>query len=240
LVKPPSVHLSELRALANCDRRRGALHGQGCTLEVVGEPLEPDARFMYDRLQDKVAALEARVLAFAEAVRTKYGVQHFHAAHMASQERVRPATFPLGPKSPLAAVQVAMLERRRWQEGRLASATAHSPLPHPHLLSHLHNYPVSWSGRGATTPDVETVQRALTLRPAAAQRVRWCSPPLPPQVVVVGRIVCDAEGRLNERSVLLEGSIKHSAGHRVRLELRDVPSFSLFPGMVGAAGGGKE
>ena len=51
-------------------------------------------------------------------------------------------------------------------------------------------------------------------------------------VTVVGRVVCDSEGRLNEASVQLEGSMADSAGMRVRLELRDVPSFSLFPGQA--------
>ena len=51
-------------------------------------------------------------------------------------------------------------------------------------------------------------------------------------VTVVGRVVCDSEGRLNEQSVQLEGSIATSNGMRVRLELRDVPRFSLFPGQI--------
>ena len=49
----------------------------------------------------------------------------------------------------------------------------------------------------------------------------------------VGRVVCDAEGgRLNEASVLLEGSAQHSSGARVRLDLRHLPHFSLFPGQA--------
>ena len=51
-------------------------------------------------------------------------------------------------------------------------------------------------------------------------------------ITVVGRVVCDSEGRLNEASVQLEGDMANSAGMRVRLELRDVPSFSLFPGQI--------
>jgi len=54
---------------------------------------------------------------------------------------------------------------------------------------------------------------------------------------IVGRVVCDGEGRLNERAVLIEGSVKYSGGKRIRLELRDVPRFSLFPGQVVAAEG---
>jgi DNA polymerase alpha subunit B len=56
-------------------------------------------------------------------------------------------------------------------------------------------------------------------------------------VAVIGRIVCDSEGRLNEQSVQLEGSIATSNGARVRVELRDVPNFSLFPGQIVCAQG---
>ena len=57
------------------------------------------------------------------------------------------------------------------------------------------------------------------------------------RVSCVGRVVCEGEGRLNEASVLLEGSAKHSAGSRVRLELRDLPRFALFPGQAVAVEG---
>lgn len=53
----------------------------------------------------------------------------------------------------------------------------------------------------------------------------------------VGRVVCEGDGRLNEASVLLEGSARHSDGHRVRLELRDLPRFALFPGQAVAVEG---
>ena len=35
----------------------------------------------------------------------------------------------------------------------------------------------------------------------------------------MGRVCCDAEGRLNDQSVMLEGSAADSAGARVRLDL---------------------
>lgn len=52
------------------------------------------------------------------------------------------------------------------------------------------------------------------------------------KVMVVGRICCDAEGHLNDNSILLEGSVEHSNGQRVRLDLRNIPRFSFFPGQV--------
>jgi len=48
----------------------------------------------------------------------------------------------------------------------------------------------------------------------------------------VGRIVPELEPELDETSVLVEGSLKHSAGARVRLNLDQLTSFALFPGQV--------
>ncbi|KAG8051016.1 hypothetical protein GUJ93_ZPchr0009g2163 [Zizania palustris] len=48
----------------------------------------------------------------------------------------------------------------------------------------------------------------------------------------VGMVICDGEGRLNEKSILLQGSVQHSRGQRVRLDLKDLDQFSLFPGQV--------
>ncbi|KAL6905855.1 hypothetical protein ACP4OV_003456 [Aristida adscensionis] len=48
----------------------------------------------------------------------------------------------------------------------------------------------------------------------------------------VGMVFCDGEGRLNEKSILLQGSVEHSRGQCVRLDLKDLDHFSLFPGQV--------
>uniref|UniRef100_N1R461 DNA polymerase alpha subunit B n=1 Tax=Aegilops tauschii TaxID=37682 RepID=N1R461_AEGTA len=57
----------------------------------------------------------------------------------------------------------------------------------------------------------------------------------------VGMVICDGEGRLNEKSILLQGrltkgstfsSVEHSRGQRVRLDLKDINQFSLFSGQV--------
>ena len=53
------------------------------------------------------------------------------------------------------------------------------------------------------------------------------------EVLVVGRVCCDSEGRLNECSVLLEGSMELSGGQRVRLDLSKLQGFRVFPGQVG-------
>ncbi|KNA16145.1 hypothetical protein SOVF_091810 [Spinacia oleracea] len=48
----------------------------------------------------------------------------------------------------------------------------------------------------------------------------------------VGMICCEGEGRLNENSVLLQSSVEHSGGEHVRLELKKVNQYSIFPGQV--------
>lgn len=57
----------------------------------------------------------------------------------------------------------------------------------------------------------------------------------PESVTVVGRVMGDflSEGtRLNEASVLLEGSNQASKGHQVRLDLEGAAEYSIFPGQV--------
>jgi hypothetical protein len=56
-------------------------------------------------------------------------------------------------------------------------------------------------------------------------------------VVCVGRVCVDGEGKINPASVMLEGNTRGPLAAvvpsaRVLLDLRDVPSFSLFPGQV--------
>ncbi|GMN49155.1 hypothetical protein TIFTF001_018320 [Ficus carica] len=51
-------------------------------------------------------------------------------------------------------------------------------------------------------------------------------------IFTVGMICCDGEGRLNEKSTLLQSSVEHSGGQRVRLELQNLNQFSIFPGQV--------
>jgi DNA polymerase alpha subunit B len=57
-------------------------------------------------------------------------------------------------------------------------------------------------------------------------------------VVVVGRVCSDSvEGRINEASILIEGSTVHSNGMRVRIDTSKLGSVSLFPGQVIAVEG---
>ncbi|XP_073224975.1 uncharacterized protein [Cicer arietinum] len=59
----------------------------------------------------------------------------------------------------------------------------------------------------------------------------------PRSIFAVGMICCDGEGRLNEKSVMLQSSIEHSGGECVRLDLQRLSHFSVFPGQVVGIGG---
>ena len=48
---------------------------------------------------------------------------------------------------------------------------------------------------------------------------------------------CDSNGKLNAKSVLLEGSRTTSAGRQIPVELGSLSQYSLFPGQVVAMKG---
>ena len=56
-------------------------------------------------------------------------------------------------------------------------------------------------------------------------------------VTVAGRICCDSNGKLNAKSVVLEGSVESSAGRHIPLDLNEIKQFSLFPGQIVAMDG---
>uniref|UniRef100_A0A672V690 DNA polymerase alpha subunit B n=1 Tax=Strigops habroptila TaxID=2489341 RepID=A0A672V690_STRHB len=56
-------------------------------------------------------------------------------------------------------------------------------------------------------------------------------------VTVLGQIGCDANGKLNAKSVVLEGDQEHSSGGQVPLDLSELREYSLFPGQVVALEG---
>ena len=47
-----------------------------------------------------------------------------------------------------------------------------------------------------------------------------------------GRIVGDGEGRLDVAALQLEGGLAASQGHRVRLDVSQLPDFRVFPGQA--------
>ncbi|CAK0868474.1 unnamed protein product [Prorocentrum cordatum] len=57
--------------------------------------------------------------------------------------------------------------------------------------------------------------------------------PAQAEVALCGRIVCEGlDGRLNERSMLLEGSRASANGARVQLSVADCESLAAFPGQI--------
>ncbi|XP_020571946.1 DNA polymerase alpha subunit B [Phalaenopsis equestris] len=51
-------------------------------------------------------------------------------------------------------------------------------------------------------------------------------------IFAVGMICCDGEGRLNDKSIMLQCSVEHSGGQSVRIDLQRLDQFSFFPGQV--------
>ncbi|XP_006771659.1 PREDICTED: DNA polymerase alpha subunit B isoform X2 [Myotis davidii] len=51
-------------------------------------------------------------------------------------------------------------------------------------------------------------------------------------VTLLGQIGCDSNGKLNNKSVILEGDREHSSGARVPVDLSELKEYSLFPGQV--------
>ena len=57
------------------------------------------------------------------------------------------------------------------------------------------------------------------------------------EAVVVGRICCDCDGKLNAQSVVLEGSQDVSSGCQVPVDLSQLSQYALFPGQIVAMQG---
>ncbi|XP_063001682.1 DNA polymerase alpha subunit B [Elgaria multicarinata webbii] len=56
--------------------------------------------------------------------------------------------------------------------------------------------------------------------------------PVQESVTVLGQIGCDSNGKLNAKSVILEGDQEHSSGGQIPVDLSELPEYSLFPGQV--------
>ncbi|NXP15217.1 DPOA2 polymerase, partial [Thinocorus orbignyianus] len=56
-------------------------------------------------------------------------------------------------------------------------------------------------------------------------------------VTVLGQISCDSNGKLNPKSVVLEGDREHSSGGQIPLDLSELKEYSLFPGQIVALEG---
>ncbi|XP_069750264.1 DNA polymerase alpha subunit B isoform X2 [Narcine bancroftii] len=56
-------------------------------------------------------------------------------------------------------------------------------------------------------------------------------------VTFLGQIGCDSNGKLNAKSMILQGDLEHSSGMQVALDLSELKEYSLFPGQVLALNG---
>jgi DNA polymerase alpha subunit B len=90
----------------------------------------------------------------------------------------------------------------------------------------------------------DTLDERIVALGALIVEAHGLAPPHPLNVptaepaVFVGRVCCETEGRLNEESLMLEGSRELSMGTRVRLSVRGVEGgFALFPGQIVAVRG---
>ncbi|XP_052274858.1 DNA polymerase alpha subunit B-like isoform X2 [Dreissena polymorpha] len=61
--------------------------------------------------------------------------------------------------------------------------------------------------------------------------------PTQEEVTVCGRVCCDSNGKLNAKSVVLEGSIDTSAGKVIPLDVSQLKEYALFPGQIVALTG---
>lgn len=79
---------------------------------------------------------------------------------------------------------------------------------------------------------IVTWSRNFTKHKKPLRVLYWMSIFLQEEVTLVGRICCDSLGKMNAKSVILEGSRDTSAGRSVPLDLSDLKQYSLFPGQV--------
>ncbi|KAK3093718.1 hypothetical protein FSP39_019217 [Pinctada imbricata] len=61
--------------------------------------------------------------------------------------------------------------------------------------------------------------------------------PAQEEITVIGRIFCDSEGKLNAKSMMIEGSRDTSGGRAMVVDLADLKQYSLFPGQIVAMEG---
>ncbi|XP_056382925.1 DNA polymerase alpha subunit B isoform X2 [Hyla sarda] len=89
----------------------------------------------------------------------------------------------------------------------------------------------SWSGGSAVGSRIEELGEALKNH-FHIEELTSVSFPAQETVTVLGQIGCDSNGKLNSKSVILEGDREHSSGMQVPVDLSELKEYSLFPGQV--------
>jgi len=84
-----------------------------------------------------------------------------------------------------------------------------------------------------TACEAKIAKAMLDRHPSEEVAVGVVGMPTQQETVLVGRIVCEGlDGKLNERSILLEGSRASSKGARVQLNVAECPQIAAFPGQI--------
>ncbi|KAG9475525.1 DNA polymerase alpha subunit B isoform X2 [Eleutherodactylus coqui] len=89
----------------------------------------------------------------------------------------------------------------------------------------------SWSGGNAVGSKIEELGEALKNH-FHIEEFTSVSFPAQETVTVLGQIGCDSNGKLNSKSVVLEGDREHSSGMQVPVDVSELKEYSLFPGQV--------
>ncbi|TPX71838.1 hypothetical protein SpCBS45565_g00783 [Spizellomyces sp. 'palustris'] len=87
---------------------------------------------------------------------------------------------------------------------------------------------------------VESIRETLPEETRNGFQLQHPGVPNQDPILTVGRVCCDSlaeNAKLNEQSILLESSRVMGAGCRVKLNLNEIPGFTMFPGqIIGAEG----
>ncbi|XP_036182588.1 DNA polymerase alpha subunit B isoform X3 [Myotis myotis] len=98
-------------------------------------------------------------------------------------------------------------------------------------LSKAHHSASKDSGH-AGARDIVSIQELIEVEEEEETLLNSYTTPSKEPVTLLGQIGCDSNGKLNNKSVILEGDREHSCGARVPVDLSELKEYSLFPGQV--------
>ncbi|KAG2447187.1 hypothetical protein HYH02_007930 [Chlamydomonas schloesseri] len=179
------------------------------SVRALGQPALDGGQhlFMMEVLESKVAALDERIMDFADAVTAATRATAATAAPM-------PCPAPGGTPGPATTPEAAAVTAPTGTPPPPASATPGAALT---------------PGAGAAAAAAPAPEEAAS---GAVQPLQHSVADISHQPVwVAGRVLAEAEGApLNAESLLLEGCREASGGARVRLDVSCLPGYRLFPG----------
>ncbi|KAM8816589.1 DNA polymerase alpha subunit B isoform 2-T2 [Rhynchonycteris naso] len=98
-------------------------------------------------------------------------------------------------------------------------------------LSKVHHSASKDSGH-AGARDIVSIQELIEVEEEEETLLNSYTTPSKEPVTLLGQIGCDGNGKLNSKSVILEGDREHSSGAQVPVDLSELKEYSLFPGQV--------